>query len=68
MVTLAEGVEEWSRAIDKALEPDENTPSARLARQAVARVYDWAILTDRVAELIERTLERVSGDQMPRAD
>ncbi|MFQ5530272.1 MAG: glycosyltransferase, partial [Gemmatimonadota bacterium] len=63
IIGLADGVEEWSRALEKALQPDENLASAREARQTVARAYDWATLTDRVSDVLERCLEGSPGDQ-----
>lgn len=60
VITLADGVEEWTRALGNALGSDENTTEAKEARQAVARDYDWEKLVDRVADTIEALLERVS--------
>jgi len=62
VIALADGVDDWSRALERALRPDENTTEARAARQAVARDHDWETLVDRVADTIETTLERVAED------
>jgi len=62
VVTLVDGAEDWSRALERALGQDENSVSARESRQAVAREYDWKFLVDQVAEQIELTLARTSGD------
>lgn len=62
VVTLVDGVDDWSQALERALGQDENAISVREARQAVAREFDWKVLVDRVAEQIELTLERTSGN------
>ena len=62
VITLADGVEEWTRALENALGPGENTAEARDTRQSIARDYDWEILAGRVADCIETTLQRVCKD------
>ena len=42
--------EEWSRALDEALDPAANSSTARLARQQVAQQHDWEILTMQAAQ------------------
>ena len=47
-VAIANGPEEWSRAIDRLLGPEARSEAARQARQAVAQAQDWDVLADRV--------------------
>jgi glycosyltransferase involved in cell wall biosynthesis len=49
VVTLAVTPDEWSEAIRQALLPEANSSKKVRARQAVARQYDWEILTERIA-------------------
>ncbi len=49
VVTLAEGPEGWSRAIEAALSPAENAHERREARRRVARAHDWDALVLRIA-------------------
>jgi glycosyltransferase involved in cell wall biosynthesis len=49
VVTLAVTPDEWSEAIRQSLLPEANSSQKVRARQAVARQYDWEILTERIA-------------------
>lgn len=55
-VSLAEGPEEWSRAVEQALSPEATSSAARTARQKLAQDHDWGIIVGRIAELIGRRL------------
>jgi len=56
VIAIANTREEWSRAIDNALSPQENTPGRCARRQEVARQQDWDVLVDRIAGTIARRL------------
>jgi len=49
IVSLAYTPEEWAAAIAAALEPAANTQERRMARQEVARRYDWDALVFEIA-------------------
>jgi glycosyltransferase involved in cell wall biosynthesis len=49
LVTIAAGPDEWSRAIDLSLTPEENTAEAAARRRAVAKQHDWDVLVERIA-------------------
>ncbi|HKV49933.1 MAG TPA: glycosyltransferase [Gemmatimonadaceae bacterium] len=53
-VTVAQGPEDWERAIQVSLAPDAN--AGRAERQAEARRHDWATIADDIATLIRRGL------------
>jgi glycosyltransferase involved in cell wall biosynthesis len=55
-IRLAETSGEWSTAISRALEPKENQPEKRAERQAIARLHDWDLLTERVARILAEHL------------
>lgn len=52
VVALASGVDEWSNALARALEPAAACPEAAAARQKIAREYDWNILADKIAQTL----------------
>jgi glycosyltransferase involved in cell wall biosynthesis len=56
VVNLATGPQEWSRAIERALSPEENSDIRRAERQRIAREYDWDALVRRVANAISARL------------
>jgi glycosyltransferase involved in cell wall biosynthesis len=55
-VLLADGPEEWSSAIERALSPDENTYARCEARRRIARMHDWDVLVEKIAITIARRL------------
>jgi glycosyltransferase involved in cell wall biosynthesis len=59
VIELADGVEEWSAAIGRAVDPSSRTAAAIEARRAVARDYDWATLAGRVSTLLTEMLDRL---------
>lgn len=61
VIELADGLDDWSAALRRSLEPESTTAEAVAARQAVAREYDWAALADRVGEILDQTLARVAA-------
>ena len=61
VVLLANGSQEWSRMLTRALSSQENTNERRSARQQVAAGYDWDLLVEKLA----RTLVRCSGLAFP---
>jgi len=52
VITLANGPDEWSRAITDALGERANCPESVADRQKIAREYDW----DKLVQLISKTL------------
>jgi len=56
VIGLSRTREEWLKALDQALSPQENAPSRREQRQAVARQHDWEGITGRIAHIIARRL------------
>jgi glycosyltransferase involved in cell wall biosynthesis len=52
VVTLAVTPDKWSEAISQSLLPEANSSAEVRARQAVAKQYDWEILTERIARTI----------------
>jgi glycosyltransferase involved in cell wall biosynthesis len=63
VVTLASGVDEWSGALTRALEPAAISPEVVAARRNIAREYDW----DNLTHLIAQTLcERMGSDYVYR--
>jgi glycosyltransferase involved in cell wall biosynthesis len=59
VVSLASGVDEWSNALGRALEPAAATPCAVTDRQNIAREYDWNILTQKIAKIL---CERIGSE------
>lgn len=59
VIALPNGLEEWSNALARALEPAATCPEAVVARQEIAREYDW----DRLVGVIAQTIcERVGAE------
>ena len=56
VIAMARNREEWSRAIEGALSPGQNTPDQRARRQGVARDYDWDGLVARMVHTITKGL------------
>lgn len=56
VVLLAGSPEEWSRMIERALSPQENTPERRAQRQKVAQAHDWDLLVENIAATLARRL------------
>ena len=52
VIELAEGAEDWSRALTKTLNPCANSRAAMAARQKIARGHDWGCLVSSVARTI----------------
>ena len=52
VVHIADGAEEWSIAIEKALSDGEASGERVAERQSVAREHDWDVLTARISELL----------------
>lgn len=52
VVQIADGVDEWSSALDLALSESENSAERVAERQAVAKANDWDALTKRIEELL----------------
>ena len=63
VVLLANGPQEWSGMLARALSSQENTSERRAARQEVAARYDWDLLVEKLA----RTLARRLGFAFPDA-
>ena len=61
VIALARNGSEWSRSIEAALSPAENTPEQRARRQRVARDYDW----DGLVAKIVRTITNGLGVDVP---
>jgi glycosyltransferase involved in cell wall biosynthesis len=60
-ISLAEGVDSWSRCLADTLDAKPGEAERRMARQALARRYDWDHL---VGEVAERLAERL-GVEIP---
>ncbi len=59
VVALADGVDEWSKALTRSLEPVASCPHGVAARRKIAREYDW----DKLVHLIAQTLcERLGSE------
>ncbi len=56
VIALARNRSEWSRSIEVALSPAENTPEQRARRQRVARDYDWDGLVAKIVRTITNGL------------
>lgn len=61
VIRIAENPDQWSSEIAACLEPAENTPEKRTARQRLAREHDWEMLVRkialRIAELLGKSTE-----------
>jgi glycosyltransferase involved in cell wall biosynthesis/SAM-dependent methyltransferase len=49
LATLADGPDEWSEALARALEPAAAGPDAATKRREIAREYDWGSLVGEIA-------------------
>lgn len=56
VIVTATNVDEWSRAIENALSPEENYSARCQQRQSVAREHDWDTLVFRLARTIAKRL------------
>jgi glycosyltransferase involved in cell wall biosynthesis len=56
VIALADGVEEWSHTLARALEPTALCPQTRAARQKIARAHDWGKLIYSLARTISDRL------------
>lgn len=52
VIALADGVEEWSHTLGRALEPPALCPQTRAMRQKIARAHDWGELLSSLARTI----------------
>ena len=50
VVILAEGEEQWSSALQRALSSAENSAAPRNSRQRTAQAYDWQVIVERIAD------------------
>jgi len=65
VISLARSTDEWSAAIQRALDPAVTTPAAVAARRSIAQEHDW----DRLVATIARTLcKRLGPDELERFD
>jgi glycosyltransferase involved in cell wall biosynthesis len=64
VVLLANGSQEWSGMLTRALSPQENTSERRIARQQVAARYDWDLLVEELARTLARRLGLESPDAL----
>lgn len=58
-VTLAEGTDQWLRAIDTGMGGDAQSTTQRAIRQAHAHEHDWNVLVEKVAQLFDAGLAQV---------
>jgi glycosyltransferase involved in cell wall biosynthesis len=63
VVRIAHGADDWCRAIEASLAPEENSEPRVEERRRVARAYDWNALTARIAGTL---CERMGGDAAAR--
>ena len=56
VVQLARTAQEWSDAIAQALRPTAQSEGRRAARQAIARLHDWEVITWQIAEMMAQGL------------
>ena len=69
VIRFATTVPEWEAAISQTLSPGTNSPDGIENRRAVARMYDWGLLADRIAAvLLERLAEQREPVQAPGLD
>ena len=66
VVLLPKTAEEWPSAIQRALEPAENTVERRLARQSFAREHDWWVLVRKISETLAQGLGPDYADRLAR--
>ena len=67
-VALSRDADEWSAALEEALQPERNSPVARQARQRIARAHDWMPLAREVARVLSsavggRAAEHFAGER-----
>jgi glycosyltransferase involved in cell wall biosynthesis len=62
VVLLANGAQEWSSMLTRALSLEENTSERRTARQQVAAGYDWDLIVEKLARTLGRRLGLVFPD------
>ena len=64
VVLLPRTAEEWSSAIQQALNPAENTPQRQAARQNFAKEHDWWILVRKISETLAQQLGPEYADRL----
>jgi glycosyltransferase involved in cell wall biosynthesis len=52
IIELADGIDEWTRALETSLAPAASAPERAEERRQVARAFDWDALADQVDELL----------------
>jgi glycosyltransferase involved in cell wall biosynthesis len=57
LIRVAHTADDWSRAIERALSPSENTRERCAARQRVAREHDWDLLVRKIARTLAQRLD-----------
>ena len=67
IVTLAQGVDEWSGALAAALEPTARTPAVVAERRRVAAGHDWNAIVRRVATLLGQRLGSPTAERIAEA-
>jgi glycosyltransferase involved in cell wall biosynthesis len=63
VVTLAESLDDWSRALADSLQPAAGSREAVAVRQKIAREHDWETLTDALAQTFCERLGPAYTDQ-----
>ena len=66
-IQLATGIQEWSDAISKALQPEANSAEVREIRQAIARKHDWNLLIKQITQILCRRLNLNSPEFLDEA-
>jgi len=56
VVLLADGVEEWTQALELAIDPASSAPEMVQSRRRVARDHDWETLADQIDVLIREAV------------
>jgi glycosyltransferase involved in cell wall biosynthesis len=56
VVSLASSLNDWSAAIEDALQPESRRPEVVAARRAVAKDHDWNRIAQRIANAIDESL------------
>jgi glycosyltransferase involved in cell wall biosynthesis len=57
LVSVAAGVDEWERTIERLLEPGGDAPARSRLRQTEARRHDWDVIVDEIARSLAQRLE-----------